>query len=260
MATGSAGTLNWHARTALDAQSFPRLEAATDRQERRLTFRDAEIVANWLNAAKKSSPSSYVRVLKIKQLLEQTRAACARLQNLSAPGQAKAQKKYQIRKAALRSRKVFGGAVRFPGCDPEEYRRLRRTAEGLHSKLNESLARYSLRPRLTYFEFPGLWRAGLVSDGSLREFRMKSALPNNGRFQDISEADAVLLLTRLDQTEKVRLCSGCHARWLAARKSDHQHCSDECREILRAARPDYLPRKRERQREYRRILRERGEA
>jgi hypothetical protein len=241
MATGSAGTQIGPAPTAVDAQPFPRLEAATARQEERFSFRDAQDFADWLNAAQKSSPSSYWRVLKFKRLLEQTRAACAKLQNHTAPG-------------------LFAGPVCFlPIRNTHEYRRLRRTAERLHSKLNESLARYTFRPRLTFYEFSGLWGAGLVSD-SPRKFRMKSIFGNDGGRQTIAEADAVLILTRLDQIERVRLCSGCHVRWLAARKSDHEHCSKKCREILRNARPDYLRGKRERQREYRRILRERGEA
>jgi len=257
METSSAAT-----RTALDGQSIPKLKARDARQERQFIFNDADIAVRWLNGAQKTKSGSYERVRSIRLQLEHLRAAWMKFQRYTTPEYEAASREYEKRRAKLMSGKTFGGAVRFPSIDTPERRRLLRQTQQLHKALNRALSRYAFRPRVTYFEHAYICLGGMVADVNSRQFQMKINRPEGFR-QNISEADAVMSLVRLDlvgEVTKVRLCDVCQDQWLAARKSDHHCCSAECRESFYKQNLNYHERKAATQRNYRRRLKERERA
>jgi hypothetical protein len=270
MATRTAVTR----RNALDAQPVPGLASETsDARQRARTIRsDAAVAVTWLNEAHDArAMPSYQRVASIREDLEKLRSKREEVRETFGPNRAAwdaTVERHQNNRARLLSAKRSGEPLpRDLGTTfPPDRRHTRETEvkydeslrgiEQLASSLNARLTKYKFHPEVAYaYRLPGsfsvmqnLWAGGMVPDVKGQWFQTKL----NG--WTISEGDAALSLVRLDlsgELHKVALCGMCKKRWRVAAKSHYKFCSRDCREAYYAMSPDYLSRKRENQREFR---------
>jgi len=218
-------------RTALDAQpipqSSPQSETKTKRakEARGFTLSDAETVVEWLNASK--GTASCERVVFVRRELEALPAEW--------------------------SPHTFGpppwGRPVSPGVNNgDEWRKELRQLDLRHHLLNQALAKYIFRPRVTYRIADDTWHFGMVPDEKKRWIHIKVGE------RTISEADAVMslvMLASIGEIERVHLCDMCKQRWHVAAKRNYRFCSNECRESFYKSAPEYHATKAAIQRRYR---------
>ena len=201
---------------------------------------DGHIVARWLNAAKDArAGASYQRVASVGDHLHEFGKLRGKLQEPWVDYQRK-----------LRTAGGLGKEVRFQGLSKKTT--LNRKTSGVETVLNKALRRYVFRPSVTYSLAYDTLRGVMNPDKDPRGFNAE-IVPGI----TISEADAVLSLLQLDllgDLDRLRLCRTCKARWFLAAKKNYRFCGPICRAEFYKSEPEYLPRKRRNQREYRQRL------
>jgi hypothetical protein len=217
----------------------PNTQTEMKRRIRSLSFSDAVIAVEWLNAVPRTA--AYRRVTAVRAELEELGAMLVSLRQ---------------------ERQRWKG--RRPKSDAEIQENLDAGRQSVavgeklrqqHNALNEQLVRYVYVPALAYSLDSGVWRFGMVPKHS----RGPEIKVSDEAFDVlVSESIVVAALARLAANRelyKVRLCEQCKEVWRVSLRVIDKFCSPKCRETFHAKSPGYHERKAASQRDYRDGLR-----
>jgi hypothetical protein len=201
-----------------------------------LSLSDAEIAVRWLNAAAgKASRDRIVELLEMFRQFDSARESLKQADDVYA--------KLQFIQNTPRPELLAAA---------HEYENWIKKADAINRKINEALAHYVFRPRVTFVITEEAWRGGMFPDDNRRWFQTKVA-----DYFTVSEADAAMSLVRLHLTgdlNRIVLCAMCKKQWRVKAKSHYRFCGKVCREEFYTKSSDYHERKAHNQREYRRKL------
>jgi hypothetical protein len=214
----------------------PTTRTEFERRARSLSFSDAFIVVQWLNAAKGSA--AYRKVLTVKLELDELGALLDSVRRQKQESRAA----NKGRQAPLSQEDVTAAVQR-----AEFYTQFRER----HNSLNRTLAKYSFVPVMACDPDMGIWRCSSVP----KVTRGRTIEVSDGALTvHVNEAAVVAALARLAANRelyKVRLCEQCQERWRVSERAMDRFCSPECRQEWYAKSPDYGKRRRDIQRRYR---------
>lgn len=214
----------------------PTTRTEFQRRARSLSFSDALIAVEWLNAAM-GSPA-YRRALAVRQELEELGTTMDFLRQQR--GEARARNKG--RRAPL-SQGELSEAV--------ERAELQTRFRERHNALNRLLARYAFVPVMAYDLDAGIWRCASAPKAT----RGRTVQVSDGAFTvQVGEPAVIAALCRLAASRelyKARLCEECHQRWRISERMMDRFCSAECRVAWYMKSPDYSKRRQDIQQRYR---------
>jgi len=214
----------------------PKTQTELRRRVRSLSYSDATLAVEWLNAT--IGKPAYRRVLAVRQKLADLSAA---LETLSDHNQSLRGKRPQTIKEFMNDNEV----VRIANLQ-ERFRKD-------HNALNEQLARYIHIPALAYDLDAGIWRFGMVP--KRQRLGPEIVIEDQSLRIRVNESSVVTALARLAANRelyKVRMCPQCKKRWRVSEREIDRFCGQKCREAYHITSAEYLDKKAANQREYRR--------
>jgi hypothetical protein len=209
------------------------------RRNRTLSYSDALVVVEWLNATKGTAP--YRRALEVRQELEELGATMDSLRQQRQEARAK----NKGRRNPLSQGDVSEAVQR-----AELYTQFRER----HNALNRLLARYAFVPAMACDLDAGIWRCSSVPKATRGR---TIEIPDGELTVQINEAAVIAALARLAANRelyKARLCEQCQERWRVSERQIDRFCSTECRARFRMSQPGSRERHARQQREYRQTL------
>lgn len=210
---------------------------------RSISYTDALIAAEWLNATKGTKAQR--RVLDVRRELEELGATLDSLHQQKQEARAR----QKGRRTPLSQDDMKEAA---------QYAELHTRFRERHNALNRLLNRYTFVPVLAYDLDTGIWRCNSIP----RIVRGRAIQVSDGSVTvEVNEAAVVAALARLAanrELHKARLCEQCRKRWRVSERKMDKFCTAKCREAYYADSPEYLPKKAEAQRRYREQLKRHG--
>jgi hypothetical protein len=221
-------------------EPFPKTQNALKSRNRRISYSDAAIAAEWLNANQGTKP--YERVLKMRHALDELGQMLRSLHQMRSQDR----EARKGRKEPLSTKDVERAQQR---AELQEQLRVR------HNLLNHHLSRYLFVPALAYDINSGIWRLSSVS----KPEPLPEVIPvSDGSWTlRADENTAVVALARLaanGELYKVRLCQTCEQRWKVSEREIDRFCSPKCRDAFYATQREGQA---EKQRQYRQRLKDR---
>jgi len=214
----------------------PTTQAESKRRERSISFADAFMAVEWLNAT--TGSASHRRVLGIRQELQELGEMLDSLQG--------SRRERKSAKQLLTSEEMLADHNQ-----AMEYLEKREQFRKRHNAFNELLSQYRFVPALAYDLETGIWRfATIPKTRQGREIK----IPQETGDLVVNEVTVIAALARLAarrELRKVRLCEQCHKRWRISEREIDRFCSQNCRGEFYKSQPDFLERKQKNQREYR---------
>jgi hypothetical protein len=221
----------------------PRTETELKRRNRALSYSDANIAVQWLNASK--GTAAYRRVFAMRRELEELSAL---LDSLRRRNHENKQRKASIKKRGTppRADELEQGREALI-----EVAQIRDRLRERHNVFVEQLARYRLVPVLACDLRSAEWQFNTVP----KMQRGRVIHVSDGNFVvEVCETAVALALCRLavkQELFKVRLCAMCNDRWKVSERKMDRFCSQQCRERFRLTEPELRDRHARQQREYR---------
>ena len=215
----------------------PKTQTELKKRIRSVSYSDALMAVEWLNAAK--GTPAYRRVLKVRRELDEL---AKMLDTLGQEWQSRKGKRKLTKEEIERVQE----SARLEICFRERHRTLIRT-----------VAKYTCVPCLAFYIPTAAWRFDMVP--KLRIGPTKEIEDGNNVIQ-ITESSAILALLRLATKRellKVRLCENCGERWRVSERLLDRFCSDEFRESFYKKSPKFKDRKARNQQRYRENLKQR---
>jgi hypothetical protein len=221
----------------------PKTQTEIERRARSLSFSDASIAVEWLNATK--GTAEYRRALAIRQELEELGATMDSLRQ-------------QMQGSTARKAKLKGRQTPFSPQEVEEYAqraKVRIAFRERHNALNRTLAKYAFVPVMAYDPSLSMWRCASVPKAT----RGHTVQVSDGALTvHVNESAVIAALARLAANRelyKARLCEQCHESWRVSERMMDRFCSPECRTAWYMKSPDYKKRRQDIQQRYRDGLR-----
>ena len=232
---------NKHRVNNFNPETAPRPKTQTELKRRNLTlsYSDAYLVVEWLNATK--GTAAYRRVLDIRNELEELGAI---LVNLRHQREASRAKRPTTREEILEDSKEISKRAQLQ----DQFRER-------HNAFNRLLNRYTFVPAMAYDINTGIWRGSMVPKNSKHR---KTVDVSDGQFTvAVDETVVVAALTRLAANRelyKARLCEQCKEIWRVSERQIDRFCSQQCREEYRWSSPEAKEKHARHQRKYREQL------
>lgn len=229
----------------------PKTQTEVRRQVRSISYNDATLAVEWLNATQKSE--AYRRVFMVHQELE---ALGTMLNELRQKERARELRNKQPIQIPLEetpddlsdedAKKIE--TIRQAYLKPREQFRKR------HNAFNKLLASYAYVPVLDYSSDYSVWRF----NAKPKRLRRPEITVNDGSSRvRVDESTVIAALCRLAANRelfKVRLCAQCEKHWRVSERAMDRFCGQKCRESFNAKSPEFHQRKAANQRKYRKNL------
>lgn len=218
----------------------PKTQTQLKARSRSLSYSDALIAVEWLNAAahRKSPNSSYHRAVELYGELQSLGNA---LDSLN-----RGLKKLRTQSTREEMESSIDETLQY-GNSHESFR-------VRHNALNRLLAKYAHVPALAYNVETGTWRFGMVPKRQGKTHGLEITVQDQSFTVRVNEITIVAALARLAANRelyKVCLCPQCKQRWRVSERKMDRFCSSACREASNASSDEYKARKARNRREAR---------
>lgn len=186
----------------------PKTQTETKGRLRSISYSDARMAVEWLNASQ--GTAAYQNVIALRTELEEFRKMLDSL-----------------------NRTKSGGERSYA-----EIMLLER-----HNALRKRVAQYLHVPDFAYSVHSGIWRFGMVPKRLRGPVITIEDQPITVRVSEATVIDALCRLATNRELYKVRLCEECGERWRVSEREMDRFCTDKCREINKSHSQEYKDRK-----------------